>query len=1096
MSKNANDIIANLTETLQGKQLSIDEYASILKYLESERDRAKEREKRKEELRKRKLEIEKKRLEKEKHDNHVLEVTSMDLPLDYNNPFFDDIRIDGVLAESIPDALIMSLNEFGNVNMEYIASITGEDYKTIITTLKGSIYQNPDTWDECFYKGWETSDEYLSGNLYKKLQSARAASKFYNGYFDDNIRALEDVMPDMVPSGEIYVTLGSPWLPTKIIDEFIGYLMEDNNALFYYPTIFDEETGIWTLANKNRYKFSSKSYVRCYSTYGTQRINALQIIEKTLNMSSVKVMDTVSCPTNVSGKRKVVNEPETVMALEKQKLIIKKFQKWIWSNPSREGRLTDIFNEKYCYTKQRHFNGDFLTFPEMSKNITLYPYQKNAVARIILSPNTLLAHEVGSGKTYIMIAAGMEMKRMGISDKNLYVVPNNIINQWENIFHEIYPSADVMCVRPKDFTTKKRPDTLFKLEFEKHDAILMTYSVFDRISIDNFSKLNINTLFVDEAHNYKNVPIKTRMEGVLGINATGSKKCDHMMKIVQDVQAANNGRGVVFATGTPLTNSITDAFVMQKYLQNGELHFLNLHTFDNWVGMFAESSSEFEIDVDTSNYRLATRFAKFHNLPELTSLLGSIADFHHMDLGDGIPDFDGYDDCTISKTPDFHKFLQDISLRAERVRLWQVSMSEDNMLKITTDGRKAALDLRLVDDTARYTPNSKVAVCAQNVFNIYNQTQSFNGTQLVFCDISVPKKTFNIYDELAYILTNKGIPYEEIAFVHDAKTDRARKELFAKVRSGKIRILLGSTFKLGMGVNVQDRLAAIHHLDVPWRPADMVQREGRILRQGNMNKKVRIFRYVTEGSFDAYSWQLLETKQRFISQILSGSVEKRSASDISDTVLNYAEVKAIAIGNPLVKQRVEADNELSRYLSLQRKAIAEKERNAAVLAKLPEIISNLQKKIDACEVDIEDYNATKAKGEELEKSERKALREHISQELKDNFMKPKEREVATYQGFKIILPAAMLPDKPKVIIEGKGRYTIDASYSSVGILTRIDNFLNSLEKHLNELTEKLVGNIEKKAELEHLSENENTYAEQITYYSDLVKELDRKLGVH
>ena len=422
-------------------------------------------------------------------------------------------------------------------------------------------------------------------------------------------------------------------------------------------------------------------------------------------------------------------------------------------------------------------------------------------------------------------------------------------------------------------------------------------------------------------HNFKNVPLDTKIDRVLGISTAGSKKCQDMLDKVRMIQKCNDGGGVVMATGTPITNSITDAFVMQQYLQSGELALLDLQSFDSWVGMFAERVTEFEIDVDTGGYRLATRFARFHNLPELTTLLSAVADFHQVCATDDVPETDGYSDALIGKTDDFSEYLKTITQRAEDVRGGLVERTEDNMLKITTDGRKAALDLRLVLPDAAFTPQSKAAECAKNVWDIYRMTEAKSSTQLIFCDSSTPKKVFNIYDEVYRLLLDKGVPPEQMAYIHSADTEKKRQQLFSRVQKGQVRILFGSTFKLGLGVNVQDKLIAVHHLDIPWRPADMTQREGRILRQGNENKKVSIYRYITEGSFDAYSWQLLETKQRFIAELLSGSMDQRSGSDIEGTVLDYAEVKALAVGNPLVKVRVEAANELTRLMTLQRKTM-------------------------------------------------------------------------------------------------------------------------------------------------------------------------------
>lgn len=889
-----------LKKDLLSDSVSSEDISKIIVELQKAKQKAKKREQA--------LKIEKqKRREREEQaekEAHIKEVTRMDLPLDWENAFTGDSRTQGVHTENIPDALIMSLSNLGRVDIEYISSVTGEDCKTIICALKGSIYQNPDTWGECFYKGWETADEYLSGNLMRKWHTAQKANAEYKGYFKDNIRALKKILPDTVAAKDIYITLGSPWVPIDIIDDFITHILNlKNNG--YSGTKHDELTGTWEIPQKSDYRY--RCSVAATHTYGTSRMPALYILERTLNMKTVAVTDEVICHTNTSGVKRVINKSETVLALEKQQKMIKAFQRWVWNDDKRKERLEIIFENNFSCVRRRIFDGSFLDFPKMSPSVNLYPHQKNAVARILFSPNTLLTHDVGSGKTYIMIAAGMELKRMGLSRKNLYVVPNNIVGQWEKLFSVMYPDCKLLCVEPKNFTPTKREAVLEQIRDKDFDGIIMAYSCFEQIplskdfyteqlqetldkiselasntnkatsklerkkeavrkalstlelAMDNmydtvyFDELGITRLFVDEAHNYKNVPIETKVDKVLGISSKGSKKCRDMMDKVRLVQKQNNGGGVVMATGTPITNSITDAFVMQKYLQSGELGMLDLQSFDSWIGMFAERVTEFEIDVDTSSYRLATRFAKFHNLPELTALLSSIADFHQVDSSVGIPDFDGYKDALISKTSEFTAYLDDISARAELVRKGIVSRSDDNMLKITTDGRKAALDIRLVEPNTSFTYQSKVARCAENVFDIYCETQSDKSTQLIFCDSSTPKSGFNVYDEVKRLLIGMGVTSEEIAFIHDAGTESKREKLFSKLRSGNVRILIGSTFKLGLGVNIQNKLIALHHLDVPWRPADMTQREGRILRQGNENKKVYIYRYITEGSFDAYS---------------------------------------------------------------------------------------------------------------------------------------------------------------------------------------------------------------------------------------------------
>lgn len=1102
---------------------------------------------------------------KERKEAHIREVTCMDLPLDWNNIFNSDVRTQGVHAESIPDALIMSLNTLGKVDIEYISSVTGTDYKTVISTLKGSIYQNPLTWNECFYQGWETAEEYLSGNLMRKWNAAKDANKEYNGYFADNIKAIERVLPPTVAAKDIYITLGSPWVPADIIDDFIIYLFGDplrycnywddtEKMMEGYKTVHDEITGTWEIPYKSRYNHS----VGVSRTYGTEKLEALHILEKTLNMKTVAVTEEVSCSSNASGKKRVINKAETVAAIEKQQKLIKAFQKWVWTDDARKERLESIFENNFSCVRRRIFDGSFLDFPTMSDSVKLYPYQKNAVARIIFTPNTLLAHDVGAGKTYVMIAAGQEMKRMGLSTKNMYVVPNNIVGQWKNIFSSMYPNAKLLCVDPKSFVPNKREVVLERIRDEDFDGIIIAYSCFEQIPISKeyyieeltekkkmvselaaqkgkatsklkkkkealekalsemalamddmydtvyFDELGITRLFVDEAHNFKNVPFETKANKVLGINGSGSKRCQDMMDKVHMVQKKNGGKGVVLATGTPITNSITDAYIMQQYLQSGELAMLDLQSFDAWIGMFAERSTEFEIDVDTSSYRLATRFAKFHNLPELTSLLSSIADFHQVDESAGIPMHDGYRDALISKTPAFAAYLDDISQRADDVREGRVSRKDDNMLKITTDGRKAALDLRLVDPSATFTYQSKVARCAENAADIYFKNVQSKATQLIFCDTSTPKSGFNIYDELKTALISLGVPETQIAYIHDAETEAKRTLLFMKVRNGEVRILIGSTFKLGLGVNIQDRLIALHHIDIPWRPADMTQREGRILRQGNVNSQVYIYRYITEGSFDAYSWQLLETKQRFISGLLSGSLTTRSGADIEDTVLDYAEVKALAVGNPLVKKRVEAANELTRYLTLQRKLVDSRIRMEKELLELPGKVEHQRSLISKCEEDLSCYRDWKKenppatetclKKEEAEK--RKALRAYITSAVRDYALETREKTLMNYRGFDVVLPANMILEKPYVWLSRQGKYYVELGDTEIGNLVRIDNYLDTLDNHLEKLKIGLSKLSEKEIELKaELAKDEN-YSEQIEKYRAEVEKLDKKLGVN
>ena len=722
----------------------------------------------------------------------------------------------------------------------------------------------------------------------------------------------------------------------------------------------------------------------------------------------------------------------------------------------------------------------------------------------------------------------------------------------------MYPNANILCIEPKNFTPSKRERVLTDIAGNDYDGIIITYSCFEsrpvskkeaiaelekkknelksimreksrntsriRKKVENLDKainelyialndmydtvffddLGITRLFVDEAHNFKNVPLDTQIDKVLGLNKTGSKKCRDMMDKVHIVQKNNDGKGVVMATGTPITNSVSDAFVFQQYLQSGELGMLDLQTFDAWVGMFAERKTDFEIDVDTGTYRLATRLSKFHNLPELTSLIASFADFHKVDITAEIPQTDGYRDALICKTPEFSDYLKLISARAEDVRRGVVPRDEDNMLKITTDGRKAALDMRLVNNSLPFTYESKVARCAENVFEIYHKTEAGKSAQLIFCDSSTPHNhAFNIYDEIKRLLMAMGIPESKIAYIHDAQTDAQRNTLFTAVRNGDIRILIGSTFKLGLGVNIQDRLIALHHIDIPWRPADMIQREGRILRQGNLNSKVYIYRYITEGSFDAYSWQLLETKQRFITSLLSGTLTDRDSTDIDGTVLDYAEVKALAVGNSLIKQRVEATNNLSRCILLQKKRIEQCEEMKNELSEIPSKRRTLLRAISNCILDAKQYKAdvssqpplsdSKAKAEYANR--RKAFREYLDENLRSYILMPYEKELTVYHGFKIILPANMSEIHPYVWLKKNGSYRVELGDTEIGNLVRIDNTLSTLDELCEKLNKQLEALDDKEKELKNSLANPEDYTEMIEEYKEEVRMLDEKLGV-
>ena len=1065
-----------------------------------------------------------------------------DLQLSWDDIFEPDIVAPIKKIPSAADALVISLNTFGKVDMEFMCNTCGKDIGSVIKELRGSVFRDPERWNGKVYEGWVTAEEYLSGNLYEKYIAAKEADAKYDGIFRENVRAIKKARPALVPIENVFVTIGTPWLPVATVEAFVRYLLDLRARDFI---VHDDAVGTWEIRDKS-YIIWEGNTVKCKVTYGTNRLNALQIIERMLNNQNIVVSDKRASTINKSGEVRVVNKRETLLALERASRIKTAFADWLARDDKRKSLIEKVYSTKYGSIKRRAFDGSFLSIPDKNPDITLYPYQKNAIARILFSPNTLLAHEVGAGKTYIMIAAGMELKRMGIARKNMFVVPNNIVRQWEKSFKELYPNANILVVEPKSFSPKKRQSVLAEIRDGEYDGVIVSYSCFDMIPISYeyeynvlkeeveeleremkkkgfkvtnaivskhrrlkeklakfavsksqdvgicFDMLGVNTLFVDEAHNFKNLPFETHAKNILGISSEGSAKCKAFYEKVTCVQRQNNGRGVVFATGTPITNSVSDVFIMQTYLQGGVLATLGLQSFDAWVGNFAELVSGFEIDVDASNFRIAKRFSRFHNLVELTSLMSMFADFYQTAGGEKLPKFDGYTDILIEKTKAFSDYLEEISSRADIVRSHAVKRDEDNMLKITTDGRKAALDMRLVDDFLPRTFNSKVVRCAEEVYRIYLLSADALGTQLVFCDSSTPSVKFNMYDELKRLLAEHGIPEREIAYIHDAKTDSQKEELLKDVRESKVRVLIGSTWKLGLGVNVQDHLIAVHHLDVPWRPADMVQREGRIIRQGNLNERVYIYRYITRGSFDAYSWQLLENKQRFISELLSGSLEERSGDDVGDTVLKYAEVKALAIGNPLIKERVETANELTRLITLKRRADELRDSMANERETLPAAIFELSADVKRITADVKfaaacDISYTDEEAEEIGGK--------IVAVLMENEFKTEETPILSYKGFAVIAPKYMNKTELFVYVERQRRYRVDMSLSKQGVATRLENFVKNIEKILQA----------KKDEIKRLKLREETIGQELLkpdeYVDDIIalkeklKQIDEKLGV-
>ena len=870
-------------------------------------------------------------------------------------------------AQNANDALMASLNVHGKVDIEYMQTLTGFSKEKLVSDLTNIIYRVP-IMDSAASEEYVTADEYLSGNVREKLEFARVYRDVKKeAWIDVNIAALEGIQPEPLRATQIQVRLGSTWVPTDIVDAFMHNLLKTNSR-GYIKSEYSDLTGVWGIANKNWESWS----VAATSTYGTKRVNAYDLLEDALNLRDTVVRDRVT----EDGKDKyVINEQETRLAQGKQKLIRQAFNDWVWRDPERRKRLEGIYNQKFNSTVQRKYDGSHLQFDGMNCNITLRPHQKDAIARCLYGKNALLAHCVGAGKTFEMCAAAMEGKRVGLWHKSLIVVPNNIVAQFGAEFMELYPSANILVATEKDFSKENRRRFCSRIATNNYDAVIIGHSQFERIPLSlateermlqaqideieagikgskdadqrftvkqlqaslksaetrlkklqdieqddvvTFEELGVDKLFVDEAHNYKNLFLYTKMSNVAGISTTEAKKSTDMFNKVRWLDEQTGGRGTVFATGTPVSNSMTELYTMQRYLMHDELKASGLLHFDAWASTFGETTTELELKPEGTGFRLKKRFAKFFNVPELMASFRRVADIITKDMIQlPTPEIETVN--RVVEASDVQKrAVKSFAERADRVRDGGVTPDVDNMLKITSDGRKLALDQRLMDDALPDYPDSKVNDCVDNVFQIWTDTADQRSTQLVFCDLSTPNgKGFNVYDDIKAKLIAKGVPEAEIAFAHDANTNAQKEALSRKVRSGSVRILIGSTQKCGTGTNVQDRLIAIHNLDVPWRPADIEQRQGRIERQGNMNDKAYCYFYVTEGTFDAYMYQIVEKKQRFISQIMQGDTTIRELEDLDESSLNYAKLKALATGNPLIQEKMELDLQV-RDLMLQK----------------------------------------------------------------------------------------------------------------------------------------------------------------------------------
>ncbi len=910
-------------------------------------------------------------------------------------------------AETSNDALIASLSNKGSVDMDYMIELTGFSSDKIEKDLRNVIFRvpsmNPQEKPE-----WVTADEYLSGNVKEKLNFA----KLYAGvrkeeWINDNIEALTNVQPKSLTAAQIKVRLGATWVPSDIIDDFMYHLLKTSSYnRRWVVSNYSDLTGAWKIENKTWEAGS----VASSSVYGTRRVHGYQLLEDCLNLKNTVVKDLVE----EDGKEKyIINEKETKIAQSKQKQIRKEFDKWIWNDLTRRKRLEDIYNNKFNSSVVRKYDGSYLTFEGANCNITFRPHQKDAVARILYGNNTLLDHCVGAGKSFVMIAAAMEAKRLGLCHKSIIAVPNNIVGQIASDFMELYPSANILMATEKDFSKMNRKKFCSRIATGDYDAIIMGHSQFEKIPLSKesqidmlnrqldevlqgiadagvsnnqkltvkaleksrrsletrlknlndieqddtitFEQLGVDKLFVDEAHNFKNLFLYTKMGNVAGINTTESKKATDMYNKVRWLDEHTNNKGTVFATGTPVSNTMAELYTMQRYLQYDRLKQLGLLHFDSWASSFGETVTELELKPEGTGFRLKERFAKFFNVPELMNIFREVADIKTKEMLD-LPVPKVHYENIVCPASDIQKDMVDnLAERAEKVRDGVVEPNEDNLLLITSDGRKLALDQRIIDSDLPDDPESKVNHCVEDVYSMWKKTTQDKLTQLIFCDLSTPNsKEFNVYDDIKGKLISKGIPENEIAFVHDATTNIKKEKLFSKVREGDVRILLGSTQKCGTGTNVQDKLIATYDLDCPWRPADLEQRSGRIERQGNQNSEVYVYRYVTEGTFDAYMYQLVEKKQRFISQIMQGDTSIREIEDLDASSLNYAKLKALAVGNPLIQEKMELELQVRDLLQQKQN------HNSEIFAlqdkiayQLPKDVSNQKSYIELIKNDVE-----------------------------------------------------------------------------------------------------------------------------------------------
>ena len=1045
-------------------------------------------------------------------------------------------------CDTAADALAVSLSEKAKVDLQYMGKLTGKTEEQLTEDLAGIIFFNPSS------EQYETADEYLSGDVRWKL---RLLKEIDNPKYAANMEALEKVQPNDLAASEIDVRLGATWIPPEDIQRFVIELL--NPAYYASSKIkvhYSRLTAQWSVSGKT----GDYGNVTANVTYGTKRINAYKIIEETLNLKDVRIFDTVYDES--SSEKRILNRNETVLAQQKQQLIKDAFRDWLWKDPDRRDRLTTLYNTKFNSIRPREYDGSHIRFVGMNPEITLRPHQVNAVARVIYGGNTLLAHVVGGGKTFEMVAAAMESKRLGLCQKSLFVVPNHLTEQWAAEFLQLYPSANILVATKKDFETRNRKKFCSRIATGDYDAVIIGHSQFEKIPMSverqrailqaqldeiiegiseakranaerftikqmekskrsiklkldklndqtrkddvvTFEELGVDRLFVDEAHSFKNLFLYTKMRNVAGLSQTEALKSSDLFMKCRYMDELTGNHGVVFATGTPISNSMTEMYTMQRYLQYDALCSHGLQHFDAWASTFGETITAMELAPEGTGYRAKTRFARFYNLPELITMFRQVADVQTADmLKLPVPEAEYHNE--VIKPSGFQKDMVDsFAERAEKVRNGMVDAAIDNLLKITNDGRKLALDQRLTDELLPDDPESKVNTCLDNIHRIWEASKEQKSTQLVFCDLSTPHGDgkFNVYDDLKAKLVRIGVPEAEIAFIHDAKTEAQKAALFANVRSGNVRILLGSTAKMGAGTNVQKRLIAEHHLDIPWRPSDIEQREGRILRQGNENSKVDIFRYVTENTFDSYMWQTIESKQKFISQIMTSKSPVRSCEDVDETALSYAEIKALATGNPYIREKMDLEIEVSRLKLVKANYLSQKYMlEDSLLKHYPKEIRLTQERIKGYAMDIALYERHKSEdfpGMLLygtHYAEKKEAGTAILEACKA-MTSPEPKEVGGYREFTLLLSYDIVAKVFRMTLRGELSHTVELGSDIHGNIQRMENVLESLpsrlsacEKALDTLKEQMEN---AKAEVEKPFEQEQELSEKAARLAEL-----------